>query len=108
METNRQGIIVGKERLKALGKRVGDKISIYCKNFNGITFECEIIGELPEGRWDQAAAMNSRFLDTKLDEYSSLNKKPHENEDKAIALVWIRLPNKDAFQHMAQACQRAE
>jgi putative ABC transport system permease protein len=98
---------MGKQRLKTARKRVGDKITIYCKNYNGLTFECEIIGELPEGRWDQASAINLKFLMDKLDWYhksspDNPDRKPHPNVDKVIALVWLRMPNKEAFQHMAE------
>lgn len=103
MESNRQGIVVGKARLKSLQKQVGDKISVYSKNFKDITFECEIIGELPEGRWDQAAAINADYLVNKLREYEAQHKGvAHESAPMEVALIWIRLPNKDAFQKMAE------
>lgn len=73
MEEKPNSIIMGKQRLKTTRKQVGDKIQIYCKNYKGLVFDCEIIGELPEGRWDQFSAINLKFLLDKLDWFEKSN-----------------------------------
>src|SRR5262245_37170875 len=69
MERNPKAIAVGKERLKTMEKRVGDRIKIDCINFTGLTFEFDIIGELPEGRYDQSAVMNRDYFTNTLKDY---------------------------------------
>ena len=107
MEEKPNSIIMGKQRLKTTRKQVGDKIQIYCKNYKGLVFDCEIIGELPEGRWDQFSAINLKFLLDKLDWFEKSNPDNpshayHENAPKVIGLVWLRMPDMEAFQHMAE------
>ena len=55
MEQNRQGLIVGKERLALLNKRVGERITLYGLNYRGIDLELEIVGVFPPGRYDKSA-----------------------------------------------------
>src|SRR5207249_653748 len=47
LEQNRQGIIIGKDRLALLNKRVGDRIKLYGINYRGLDFEVEIVGIFP-------------------------------------------------------------
>ena len=62
MEQNRQGLIVGKERLALLEKRVGERIKLYGINFRGIDLELEIVGVFPPGRYDKSAAIHRDYL----------------------------------------------
>src|ERR1051326_5698609 len=55
MERNPRAVVIGKERLKIMGKRVGDRIKIQSMNFKDLEFEFDIIAEFPEGRYDQSA-----------------------------------------------------
>src|SRR5262249_38414725 len=55
LEQNRQGVIVGKDRLALLNKRVGDRIKLYGINYRGIDLEVEIVGVFPPGRYDMNA-----------------------------------------------------
>ena len=46
---NRRGIIVGKDRLAALNKRVGERFTVYGQMYRGIDLEFEIVGRLSAG-----------------------------------------------------------
>ncbi len=54
MEQNRQGIVIGPEKLKQINKRVGERIKLYSINFKDIDLEFDIVGTLPPGRYDLA------------------------------------------------------
>ena len=66
---NRRGIIVGKDRLTALNKRVGERFTVYSQMYRGIDLEFEIVGVFPPGRYDAFAAMNADYLNEAIDAY---------------------------------------
>jgi len=102
LENNKQGLIVGRERLKLMGKRVGDTIRIYGMNYKGIDLDFEILGEFPIPRYDMNASMRSDYLMDALDQWSRDHKgQKHAMVDKALALVWLRLSDKERFQSVS-------
>jgi putative ABC transport system permease protein len=101
MEQDIKSVVIGTERLRKMNKHVGERITLTALNFPGLTFELEIIGELPEGRYAQAAVMNQAYLERSLDDYAGRTGAPHPVADKALALVWLRMPNKLAFETLA-------
>lgn len=101
MKANRQAIVVGKERLRILNKKVGDTIEVTSFNYKDLVFRFEIVGLFPEGRYDQSAAMNLEYLIQALEEYKREKRTAHPLADKAVNLIWIRLPNREAFNLVA-------
>lgn len=102
MEQNRQGLIVGRDRLKMLGKQVGDRIKIFGVNYRGIDLELEIVGLFPEGRYDSSAAINRDYLLGALDAWPRDHKgEKHPMADRCLNLVWLRIPDTAAFQKVA-------
>ena len=97
MEANRQGIIVGQKRLDALEKKVGDRIKVFGTNYRDIELECEIVGTFPTGRYDNNTCINRDYLNASLEAYQTKMKKPHPLANKTMNLVWVKVPNKDAF-----------
>jgi putative ABC transport system permease protein len=95
-------VLVGPSRLKALNKRVGDKIKatgiVYS---NGLELEVEVLGELPGGRYEQSAIMNFQNLDRKIDEYNRSHPDPHPMSDKRLMLMWVRVPDMAVFEKVA-------
>ncbi len=103
LKQTRNGLIVGKDRLKNLGKKVGDRITIYSFNYKGIDLEFEILGEFPVGRYDNAAAMNIDYLIGGMDAYQQKNGgKAHEMANKSLNLVWLRMKDQPEFQQVAE------
>ena len=47
MELNRQSIMIGREKLEQIHKKVGEKIRLYSINFKDINLDLEIVGMLP-------------------------------------------------------------
>jgi putative ABC transport system permease protein len=102
MTTNPRAVLMGKERLRTMGKQVGDRIRITSMNYKDVTFDFEIIGEFPEGRYDQSAVMNRDYLYRSLEEYEGRNAgKIHPLADKCLNLIWVRLPSREAFEAVA-------
>lgn len=108
MEQNRQGILVGRERLERLKKKVGDRFTIHSFNYKGIDLEVEIIGTLPTRRYDQSAAMNVDYFLAAMDAYQRKNNgKPHEMAGKTLNLVWLRVPDTKAYNQIAAQIQES-
>jgi putative ABC transport system permease protein len=101
MESNRQGIIVGRRRLDALNKKVGDRITVFGVNYRDLELECEIVGTFPPGRYDNNTCINRDFLNASLDSYKATKGKPHPLAEKTLNLVWVKVPSKDNFTKMA-------
>ena len=103
MEANRRGIILGKDRLAALNKRVGDRITLYGINYRGIDLEFDIVGVFPEGRYDNTAAMHRDYLNAAVDAYPlSHNGEKHPLAEKSLSIVWLLVPDAQAFAAIGQ------
>jgi putative ABC transport system permease protein len=101
MLANRRGIILGKDRLAALNKRVGERFAVYGQMYRGIDLEFEIVGVFPPGRWDAFAVMNADYLNEAIDAYGRTSGSAHPLADKRLNLVWLRLANEDAFNRVS-------
>ncbi|MDZ4689093.1 MAG: ABC transporter permease [Planctomycetaceae bacterium] len=102
LEQTKTGLIVGKERLANIGKKVGDKVKVYSFNYRGIDLEFDIVGEFPEGRYDPSAAMRADYLQSAMDAWSRENAgKPHAMAGKSLNLVWLRLKDRPRFDQVA-------
>lgn len=102
METNDRAIVMSKSRLKALNKRVGDTVKLHGINYQDILFDFVIIGELPEGKYEGVSFMNKDYLIRQLNAYPKNAKgEGHPMLAKCINLIWVRLPNKQAFEALS-------
>ncbi len=102
METNPNKVVIGKDRLKALNKKVGERFKVTSMNYKDIDLEVEILAELPEGQYDQSAIMNFRYLQGEIDKYNRYSKTgDHPMTNKILNLVWLRVPNSDAYNKAA-------
>ena len=100
MEKDVTQVMVGHDKLVAMGKKVGESMKISGLNYQGIDMECTICCELPEGRYGQAAVMPRERLNRALDEYERKNRKAHPLAAKCLNLVWLRVPDTKAFQQV--------
>ena len=102
MVANKQGAIIGRERLQAMNKRVGERIKVFSFNYTDINLEFEIVGMCPEGRYNQSAFMNRDYLNNQLDAYKrDHNGTAHRMADKTLNLVWLRVADTRAFEQVA-------
>jgi putative ABC transport system permease protein len=107
MAANPRAIVMSRSRLKALNVQVGQKIKLYGVNYPNLLFEFDIIGELPEGKYEGVSFMNKEYLIKQLEAYprdTTNNPKgeAHPMMDKCINLIWVRLPTKGAFERLGQ------
>ena len=99
---DKRNIVVGEDRLKKIGKQVGDEIKLYGTNYRDIVFECKIVGAFPSGsRMGMNAAMRYDYLQAKLDEYRAKKGQDHPLANRCVNLVWVRMPSKIAFEQLA-------
>lgn len=107
MDKNPQAIIVNKTRLKKMNLKVGQRIKITGLNYKDLIFECDIIGEIPEGRLEGLGIMNSDYLFKQLDAYrgdkvNNRSGEPHPMSEKCVNLIWVKLPNKEGFERLSE------
>lgn len=103
MEKNPRCCLIGKERLQALNKKVGERIKVFSINYKDIDLEFEIVGTFPDSapRYHQSAAMNRDYLNRALDDYERKKGKKHDLADKSLNLFWMRLPTTESFEMVA-------
>lgn len=96
---DKRKVVMGRERLLALNKRIGETFKLTSLNYKDIDLEFEIAGVFPDGRYNQSAVMNRDYLNDSIDDYNRRNPgKRHPLSDKSLNLVWIRVPDTANFQ----------
>jgi putative ABC transport system permease protein len=100
---DKRRVVLGSDRLKALNKRVGERMTLYSINFKGIVLDdVEIAGVLPEGRWNGSAVMHYERLHQALDAYKDAHKgQPHPLADKTLGLVGLKVTDTDMYNQVA-------
>jgi putative ABC transport system permease protein len=101
-ERNIQGVVVGKERLKKLNKRIGDTFELHGINYKDIVLRVTVLGEFPPGRYDDSMCVHRDYINRSLDEYESKNKTPHPMAQSTLNLVWLRVKTKEDFDKLVQ------
>jgi putative ABC transport system permease protein len=107
LKETRNGCLIGRERLAKLNKKVGERITVTSFNYKGINLEFEIVGQLPEGRYNQNAIMNKAYFDAEMDTYTLKAKKQHPMAEKRLNLIWLRVKDKETFQKAGAIIEKA-
>lgn len=102
MEADPQAIIVSKTRLDKMNLRVGESIKMTQLGFKENSFEFRIVGMLPEGKFEGVAMMNKQYLVNQMTAFERQTGKPHPLAGKSTNLIWVRLPNKAAYERLAE------
>jgi putative ABC transport system permease protein len=107
MKQDKRRVILGRDRLKALNKQVGDRITVDSINYKDIKLDdCEIAGVFPPGRYDQSAVMHVDRLLGALDAYKNDKVKnpsgqAHPLADKSLNLMGLKVPDTEAYTQVA-------
>jgi putative ABC transport system permease protein len=102
MQEDKRRILLGRDRLRAINKKVGERISLYGINYQGIDLdECEIYAALPEGRLSLFGLMHRDRLNNALDAYERKTGKPHPLAKKSLNLVWMQVPDTATYNRLA-------
>ncbi len=108
MNQNRQGIVLGRDWMTILNKRVGDRFVLNGMNYKGIDLELEIVGVFPPGRYDKSAVIHRDYLNGALDAWPQAHQgKPHFLSAKRLNLVWLRVPDTTAYSQIADQIQQS-
>ncbi len=102
MEKDRRKVVIGRDKLADLNKRVGDRITVTSFNYPGIDLEVEVIGTFPKGRYDASSLVNAKYILDGMDAWKQKNGKPHPMAEKCLNLVWLRVPDTAAFRAVAE------
>jgi putative ABC transport system permease protein len=99
MATNRRGCILGRNRLKRLDRKIGDRITVTAIGaYKELDLEFEIVGVFPDlPRYNESGVMNRDYLQGALDKYEREKGKKHPAADKNLNLVWLRVPTSQDF-----------
>lgn len=102
MKQDRRNVVIGEDQLKIMNLKVGQEVKFHAINYKDVEFECKIVAAFPSGtRLSTAAAMQTEYFRAKLDEYQAKQGKQHPLYDRSLNLMWVRMPNKAAFERLA-------
>jgi putative ABC transport system permease protein len=104
MKKQRNACIIGPEQLRTMKKKVGERMKVSGLIFKGIDLEFEIVDTFPEKaqRYAQTSVMNIEYLLQALDEYKSVNKKPHPEGDAPVAFVMLKVNSRGDYERLAE------
>ncbi len=97
MEKNKQAIILSAGRLKKMNLRVGQRVRAYGINYPDTAVEVEIVGTIPDGKWENLGFMNKAYFDDII----KAKGPDYAMKDKTLNLVWVRLPDRQSFEKLA-------
>ena len=110
LKTNKQGLIVGVDRLKAIDKRVGDRVTVHGIIYKGIDLEFEILGTFPEkiARYAQSAVFNRDYLYDSIDAWPRTHQgEQHPLAQKNMNIMWLRVPSNEAFEQVSRQIENS-
>lgn len=99
------GVIVGLERLEKMKKRVGDRMTVFGRNYRDMNLELEIVGTFPKepARYADSSVISREYFNRQLDAYQrSHENKPHPMAEKSLGLVWLRLKDRATFNKVSE------
>ena len=108
LKRNPQNVLLGKERMETLNIRKGSKIKLTSMNFKGIDLEFTVIGEVPGSRYNMMGIMNEEYFRHGFDTFYTQNNKTHHFlENRQLALIWLRVSDKDAVAKVASIIENS-
>ncbi len=104
MEEDFRRIIVSPSRLKKMNVQVGQKLKLTSMNYRDVVFEFEIVGTLPDGKYEGVGFCSRGYLDAMLRSHANAhNGEPHPLANKCVNLIWVRVPNRESYERIAAA-----
>ncbi len=99
------GVIVGQERLAKMKKKVGDRITVFGRNYRDMNLELEIVGTFPRepARYADSSVISRDYFNRQLDLFQRThNNTPHTMADKTLGLVWLRVKDRKTFNKVSE------
>jgi putative ABC transport system permease protein len=101
-----QGCLLGADKLKSLNLQVGDRFKMTGFNYRGIDLEFEVVGALPDGRYNGSAIMRMDYFNNAFDQYERVKKQPHPLAERRLNLIWIRVGDRDTFDKIGEIIEK--
>ncbi|MGL4422687.1 MAG: hypothetical protein ACRCZF_18605, partial [Gemmataceae bacterium] len=102
MKEDYKRIIMSKTRLEKMNLKVGQKMKVTSLFYRDIIFEFEIIGLLPDGKYEGIGFCSREYLDKMISSYANNhNGERHPLADKCVNLVWVRVPTRASYESLA-------
>jgi putative ABC transport system permease protein len=107
LKQNPKGVLLGRERLQALSRRIGEHFQLFSYDFKGLDLEFEIVGEMPLGRYNDSGIMNEQYFHQATDEYYRKNGKRHPQGENPVSFIWLRVRDRETFARVAHTIRTA-
>jgi len=108
MEEDFTRILVSPSRLKKMNLQVGQRVKLSLLNYKGFTADTEIIGTLPDGKYEGVGFCSRAYLDAAFRSYQTTNKEPHPMASRCVNLIWVRVPTREAYERIAAEVSEAK
>jgi putative ABC transport system permease protein len=98
-----EAVLIGSEKLRSIGQEAtfrskgSARVKLTSINYKDLDLEVEIVGVLPDGRYNQSAIMRVDYFNAAFDKYARERGKQHELSGKRMNLIWVRVPDRDTF-----------
>jgi putative ABC transport system permease protein len=100
--------LMGSEKLAATNQKVGSRINLTSINYKDLDLEFEIVGVLPDGRYNQSAIMRLDYFNNAFEKYyRDHNGQNHPLSDRRLNLIWIRVRDKETFEKVGTIIENA-
>jgi putative ABC transport system permease protein len=107
LKENKQGCLLGMEKMKAINKRVGERFKLTSINYKDIDLEFEILGVLPDGRYNQSAVMHMDYFKQGFEDYARKKGVTHPLATRNLNLIWIRVSDRNQFDKVGSIIENA-
>lgn len=107
LKDNKQGCLLGIEKMQLVNKRVGERFKLTSINYKDIDLEFEILGVLPDGRYNQSAIMHIDYFNQAFDDYARKKGTPHPLATRNLNLIWIRVNDREQFDKVGSIIENA-
>jgi hypothetical protein len=81
---------------------IGDRMKLTGISHKGIDVELEIVGRLPDGRYNKSAIMNVASFKAAMDKYQQTTRRKHPKADRSLNLIYLRAVDRDAANRIKQ------
>jgi putative ABC transport system permease protein len=113
MTANPRSIVMSPSRMKGMNVQVGQTVKMAGLNYPNLTFEFEIIGTLPEGKYEGIGFMNKEYLIKQIDSYerdriANPKGEKHPMAEKCVNLIWVKLPTREAFERLSAIVNKGD
>jgi putative ABC transport system permease protein len=108
-----EAVLIGSEKLVSIGmaetfrQKGSARVKLTSINYKDLDLEVEIVGVLPDGRYNQSAIMRTDYFNAAFDQYARDKGRQHDLSGKRMNLIWIRVPDRATFDKVGSIIENA-